>query len=28
LDADIKKLALAFPGGTRLLNCHNLAFTV
>ena len=28
LDADIKKLALAFPGGTRLLNCRNLAFTV
>ena len=28
LDADIEKLALAFPGGNRLLNCHNLAFTV
>jgi hypothetical protein len=28
LDGDIEKLALAFPGGTRLLNCHNLAFTV
>jgi hypothetical protein len=28
LDADIEKLALAFPGGTRLLNCRNLAFTV
>jgi hypothetical protein len=28
LGADIEELALAFPGGTRLLNCHNLAFTV
>jgi hypothetical protein len=28
LDADIEKLALAFPGGTRLLNCRNLAFTI
>jgi hypothetical protein len=28
LNTDIEKLALAFPGGTRLLGCHNLAFTV